>query len=680
MCMKSLMKKSKISLAILAASTTSLVTSLLNLASAAELEEIVITSEKIEETIPQDLARYGNRIEVITADQIEEMGFVDLSQTLQMAVPGLHIRPKNGAFDYIDLSLQGSRKQEVLVTIDGVRITNRLYNGTMFDTVPVHMIERIEVLKGGQGIFYGTQAVGGVINIVTKSFSNDSNGQVSVGVNSNEGYDVSAYYRGSVGKHQFVAYASKDQSDGYTPYKDEDIQPSATQHDRGYDVSNVGLKYAFNPTASTRLSVQYQHTDADLDFARPYLNYSTVNARDEDIFTAKFDWQLSESIGLYVKAYQHNWDTLYTRLFNTLDANGMVTGAIRTINDHSYWGYEDYGFNAMVKINSNYGLEYIVGYDQQNFSGSDEVWRIGDQEETVNAGFVQLRTTQELMENTSLALGIRRNSPSKADDSTVWNVTGKHHFTDGLYFRGNVGTAFRLPDIEELFLNEYYDDNNDGVPDGGWFAIGNPELKPEKSTNINLAIGGILGNLNYELIGFDREITDYIDSYVPVFIAGVEGEGFVNSSDKVEMRGAELLLNLAINNSWSANLSYITSKAEFNGSGDQLRGIPKSEIKFQMDFHPEGQPFGVVLAVDQVGEINERSGFEIGDYTLVDLSGHYYLGKEEQHRLTIRVENLGDEEYETSLSRGTLDATDASYFYNNIGLGRTLHASYSFQF
>src|SRR5690606_11881503 len=117
-----------------------------------------VTSNRIEETIPLELARYGNRVEVISAEEIRERGFVDVTQTLQMLVPGLHIRPKNGSFDYFDASLQGSRGSEILWLIDGVRITNRLYNGTSpLDTVPAHMIERIEVLKGGQGIFYRQQ-------------------------------------------------------------------------------------------------------------------------------------------------------------------------------------------------------------------------------------------------------------------------------------------------------------------------------------------------------------------------------------------------------------------------------------------------------------------------------------------------------------------------------------------
>ena len=115
-------------------------------------EEIIVLGARLEETIPLDLEQFGNRVEIITADELELGGFNDLAQSLQMRVPGLYLAPKNGAFDYVGCSLQGSRCQDILWLIDGVRINNRLYNSTSpLDTVPAHMVERIEVLYGGQG-------------------------------------------------------------------------------------------------------------------------------------------------------------------------------------------------------------------------------------------------------------------------------------------------------------------------------------------------------------------------------------------------------------------------------------------------------------------------------------------------------------------------------------------------
>ena len=102
------------------------------------------------------------------------------------------------------ISLQGSRTADVLWLVDGIRINNRLYAGTTpLDTIPASMIERIEVLDGGQALFYGTQAVAGAVNIVTKSFTDHPDGAVSLGGDSNNGKHLHGYFRDAIGKQSF---------------------------------------------------------------------------------------------------------------------------------------------------------------------------------------------------------------------------------------------------------------------------------------------------------------------------------------------------------------------------------------------------------------------------------------------------------------------------------------------
>ena len=131
-------------------------------------DRVVIVGVTIEETLPQELERYGSDLEVVTSEEIRNNVYVDAQQALQMKVPGLFVATRGGPFSYMDISLQGSRTQDMLLLVDGVRINNRLYATTMSDTLPASMIERIEVLKGGQGLYYGTQSAAGVVNLVTR--------------------------------------------------------------------------------------------------------------------------------------------------------------------------------------------------------------------------------------------------------------------------------------------------------------------------------------------------------------------------------------------------------------------------------------------------------------------------------------------------------------------------------
>src|SRR4051794_29178160 len=192
-------------------------------------ESIGVVAPRLEEDLPQLIERSGVRVQTITAAQLQNGGYYDIAQAVQALVPGLFLTPKAGPFDYVTASLQGSRTNEILWLVDGVRISNRLYNGTTpLDTIPAHMVERIEVLEGGQGLFYGTQAVAGVINVVTRAFSEHTDGAVQGGANTNQGGFVSGLLRSSASGNRFVIYGSTDDATGYQPFPDTQYQPSTT--------------------------------------------------------------------------------------------------------------------------------------------------------------------------------------------------------------------------------------------------------------------------------------------------------------------------------------------------------------------------------------------------------------------------------------------------------------------
>lgn len=628
-----------------------------------EIDEILVLEKRIEETIPLDLSRYGSRLEIITAEQIEKQGFTDITQSLQRLVPGLFVAPKNGPFDYFSGSLQGSRSQDILWLIDGVRIANRLYNSTMpLDTVPANMVERIEVLKGGQGIFYGTQAVSGVVNIVTRGFRKETDGQVSVGAHSNDGYSLGGFIRGSVSDHEFVFYGSKDNADGFQPYRDEHIQPSAGDRHRGYDVMNAGLKYAHDFNDRSRISFHYQRTDNKVDYARPSVTLAAFNEREEDIATLKWDYLWEGDSGFFAKAYYHNWDSYFSQFDNDLANPGEVI----TVDDRSFWGYEDYGLNAMARFGVSQNIQLVAGVDHQSYSGRDDVLLIADKTETVNAVFLQARSTDDWLSDTHIAIGARYNKPSDASGMTLWNVSARHEFNDNYYIRGNVGTAFRLPDAWQLFGND------------PCCTQGNPELDGESSFNINVAIGAELGEISWEFVGFHRTVEDLI---------GSSGGIRINTDNDVTIAGGEILISYVASRSWSGSVGLTVTDAEASGSSQQVPDIPETSFKGLIAYTPDGRPYGINASLVYVGDVySDVGGFfpddsfaEHGSYTIIDLSGFYEFGRSDRQRVVVRIENLLDEDYATSV-RTTQSDTGETYLYDNLGVPRTLHVSYTLGF
>ena len=660
-----MLRKTLLSLAVAAATTP---------AWAQNDEELFVVGQRLEETTPQQLAEFGNRLETLSADDIKLGGFDDLSQALQMQVPGLYVAPKNGPFDYISCSLQGSRCEDVLWLVDGVRTANRLYNTTSpLDTIPANMIERVEVLYGGQGIFYGTQSTAGVINIVTKAFTGEPSGSIGIGFDDNNGSHLSADYRTDVGDHQVVLFVSNDESDGLQPFDDSAYQPSGTDRDRSYENFTFGAKYAYDFTDRSRLTLSYQRTDNDLDFARPYWTAVSKNERVDDWLTAKWDLAASDTVDLYVKAYWHDWDTEFTEIYNDIGPGGALTGTQTVVSDHLFWGFKDYGVTTVAEFRPANTVELAVGYDYQRFWGEDQVWLIEDKTETVQAVYAQIRTTEDQLENTRLAFGARYNTLSGEADMTVWNFSGEHDLNDRLFLRGQYGTSFRLPDAEELYLRDCCE-------------VGNPDLEPEEGTNLEVGFGGRSGGdaaLQWQIIYFTREIENLIDIDFgnPAFPDG----RFENFDEAVESDGWEFVVSAAINERNSVSFDYTDTDAHFKGSSAPLQRIPESLMKLAWTYRAMSAPIDVSVSLLHTGDVFDSvaSGIgrvDYGDYTVVDVGAGFYFDDDRRHRLGARLENLFDEDYGTSIGRGRLDTNNAVYPYRNLGAPRQLHVNYSYRY
>ncbi|WP_232476239.1 TonB-dependent receptor plug domain-containing protein [Flavisphingomonas formosensis] len=632
-------------------------------------ENIVVTGQSIEEELPQQLSRYGSDIETLSETQVRDRGAVDVATALD-TVPGLYIKPGSGPFSYVDISLQGSRTQDVLWTVDGIRINNRLYGSTSpNDTLPASMIERVEVLKGGESLFYGTQAAAGVINVVTRSFTDDFNGQVNGSVDSRAGTNLDGYARGSAGRHKFVVYASRNHAEGYRPYSE--MQPSASDRRRGYRLWSIGGKYQYDFTSDLRLNLQYQHTQAKLDnLSAVYVNKSR-NDRNEEIASARLDYTGNDAVQFFLKGYFHDWKTAYVQLLNIPGVSEPVT----VYPPGTFWGYQDYGGSALIKLHLHRGLEYLFGYDFQTFNGRDDVLLIGKLDEKVHAGIFQVRTTDEISRRAHFSAGLRYNKTGGAK-KTIWNVSGRYDIGAALYAEANGGTSFLLPDASSLY----------GIDP--CCEVGNPNLKPEQSLNLNATIGGgahLSGaTIDWKLTGFTRRITDLIDADYdnPAYPNGI----YVNVPEKVTVRGAELVLDASLGEAWHMSASYTYTRSRNAGSSLQRDRTPKQFAKGSIAYDPSDRPFGANVAINWVGDAwSTISGFgrrNYGNYAVVDLGAHVYLdGAARRHRAGLTLENAFDKDYATrGYGSAPLDDGSGRFLYHYRGVPRTLRVSYGVSF
>jgi len=632
--------------------------------------DILVLAQRLEESTPEELAKYGSRLDVVEGERIDQAGIVDASQALQYLAPGLFLTPKSGAFDYVQVSLQGSRTSEVLFLTDGVRINNRLYASTSpLDSIPANMIERIEVLKGGQSLYYGTQAVGGIVNVITRDFSRETGGAIEASYDTNEGYHINGYLRGSAGDHYFVGFASHDQAEGFQAFRDEDLQPSALDRKRGYEVTTFGGKYAWEPSDQFRFSASYQHNDAIVDFIKAEDNYRNWNDRNEEIVSAKLDWSPSEAFDLYVKGYYHDWDTVYLDLRPTVNSDGTL-GDIFTVFDGEMWGFDDLGVNVLGEYRINDTIALVGGYDFQTYRGYDDVFFVQTEREQVHAPFAQVKFTSG---NLSLAAGLRHNMPSDGQKKTVWNVSGRYGADTGFYGRGQVGTAFRLPSASELY--------QDSVANG-CCEQGNPNLVAEQSFNVEGGLGFTNATINAELIGFYRNVDDLItiDFSLPAWPEGL----FVNSPGEVKVWGGEAIVTARLSDVFSATVDYNHTESEMVGTTVQLVNIPRDQGKLILNADAPSGRFGANLAANWVGDLWANVAaigrVNYGNYVVVNLGGYAFLDADKRHRITVNLDNALDTDYDTAVTRVRTDVTNISYAAGFRGTPITLHAGYRFSF
>jgi len=629
-------------------------------------ETVVVTGTSLEDTLPRQRARYGSDLAVLGELQLREGGAVDVASALR-SVPGLYVQPASGPFSYVDVSLQGSRTQDVLWTVDGVRINNRLYGGTSpNDTLPASMIERVEVLKGGESLFYGTQAAAGVINVVTREFADRFGGQVDASVDSFAGTSLGGYVRGGSGRHQFVAWGSRNRAEGYQPFSR--MEPSATDRARGYALWSVGGKYRYDLGPDWRFSLHYIHTEAKLDNLSPTRTRESRNDRNEEIASARLDYVGSDAVQLFLKAYFHDWKTAYVQIRNA--AGGGTPIVVYPAG--TFWGFRDYGGSALVQMRPHRGLDYVLGYDFQQFSGRDDVLRIGATEERVHAGSVQVRTNDDLSRRARLSAGLRYNDGSGAR-KTVWNITGRVELSDSLFFQANGGTSFLLPSASQLYQIDPCCER------------GNPDLKPENSLSVNAGLGGTLasGRVHWQATVFARRIDNLIaiDTANPAYPDGI----YANSESRVHVRGAELVLGAVLADAWHFDASYTHARARNGGSPLQRDRTPEQLARGSLAWRPRTLPVSASASVNWVGDAYATaSGFgrrNYGDYAIVDAGVQFFPDAARRHRVAINVENLFDRDYATrGFQSAVPDSGVGRFLYFTRGVPRTLRVSYGLGF
>ncbi|MDR1039770.1 MAG: TonB-dependent receptor [Deltaproteobacteria bacterium] len=633
------------------------------------LPPTVVLGRQIEEKLSTELAEYGHQVVVIQGEDIAKMGYSDLNEALAKLAPGFHVSPKSRA-DYSRYFMNG--RSEILFLIDGVRVNNRLFGSGYMDTIGIHQVERVEILYGGESLYYGTESSSGVVNVVTKKPTQELSGQVGVSYGTKRFYDAYGSLSFGLDRHRFLVSASYDGWDGYLPFPKRAYQLANNNEpaNRDYRRLNIGLKYDTDLYLAGRnnFSLSLFRSSGEFGNFSPAM-YQQWNDRVEYVGIAKWDHDVTANYSYYIKAYIHTWWSDYTQ--------ENLAHAIPT--DHLKWGFEDWGVNFLNSFRFDRGDEIILGLDFQSYWGKDYWYKIEPMHEKVWAVFVQYRPFFSFWEAWKVAIGARYNIADAAR-SFVWNLSSKMPFLedDKLYFRVNIGTNFQLPNAEQLFVNQ--------TPNG---PFGNRDLKPQRSFAASAALVSSTSLYDIEFGGFYERVTDMFGNDASNTYQNVDGKSTIYG---FTIGGAiRPLEGLSLNASYSRN--YFKNVAGNGTVTKRLNFQPSAQAKLsaQYDGNIDGRDFGIGVYANWIGKTHQRlTGFTVapparwytyGDYWLVDVN--LYVKPTDNIRVTLSLANIFDKTNAPyGLARINDPTTTVGGFVYTAPLGppftATLGVSYSF--
>jgi len=465
------------------------------------LDKVVITATKY----PTKQSNTGKVVLVITREQIEKSSGKDLAQVLNeqtgLTVSGSFSNPGKDK----SIFLRGASSNYTLILLDGIPLNDPSGTGGTFDIrlIPVEQIERIEILKGSQSTLYGSNAIAGVINIISKK--PESPQLTGQGLLSYGSYNT---FKANADLNRKSKWLEYNLNYGYFDTKGiseaKDTTRTANFDKDGFTRQSFQANIGVNVGTHIKMSPFYRFSQFDGQY-------------DADAFTDG--------------RQQYKARLVNTGLIGTFDYDkGIVTiNYGYDFTDLSYTGYSLGGkFNhaeAYVNHNINYHLKLLAGLNYQTFQLPKP--------DTTNSIFSPYASLIYHQSEFTMELGGRYNKHNRYGDNFTYSINPSYLLKGRLKMFVDISSGYRAPAINELF---------------GPFGA-NPQLKPETSSTIEGGLQGWTMNKKISALAtyYQREIEDVIVYEYP--------KGYVNR-DKQKDHGFEFELQYVPDNRWTLKASY----------------------------------------------------------------------------------------------------------------------------
>ncbi len=569
------------------------------------LEPIVVTATRTAQTADETLAS----VTVIDRAEIDRRQSKTVVEILR-GLPGIATSSSGGLGQPVSVYLRGTESDHTLVLIDGIKVGSATIGSTPWQNIPTDQIERIEVVRGPRSSLYGSEAIGGVIQIFTRrgrggpltprlslgagSYNTiRTSGGLSMGseggwLDANLGFEQSAGFNTCYGE-PFVGGCFVDEPD-------ED----------GYTNKNGALSGGWNLSDRLSLEADFLRSEGDVEFD----GSAFAGNRNETILQVARLQATAQPLDAWTSIVEigRSWDK--ARVF----FDDLFLNRFDTRRDSLGW-QNDVLFGSAQQI--------TLGVDYQRDEVTTKPTLAEDSRDNTGVYGQYLGR----IGRTDLQLSLRQDEDSQFGGHGTGNAALGYSWPNGLRLTASYGTAFKAPTFNELYFP----------------GFGNPNLKPEQSRSAEI---GISGQHPWGRWAANLYQTDVDDLITTVQVA--PNLFLPENVDRSRIRGLELWSTAELGG-WimDANLTLLDPRNESSGPNDGKLLPRRPEQTFRLDADRQFGRIGIggTLFVSGRRFDDAANRIRLDGFSLVDLRADYAFT--DALRLQARVENLFDEQYET---------------------------------
>ena len=580
-------------------------------------DEIIVTANRYAQSINESLSS----VTVISRNEIEKSAATDLPSLLGQ-VAGLDMKNNGPYGKQSSIFMRGTNSSHTLTLVDGIKLYSASAGITAYQHIPLSQIERIEIVRGPRSSLYGSEAIGGVIQIFTRKGSKETNASTSVGFGENNTRDISALFSGSDGNANFSLNVNHSSTDGIDAIVHEN-----SNDDDGYINDSVTAKFGYKFNEAVSLESTFMGADGNTEFDNCLNNVSYLNSDDCDSditqqsfsnvfnFTADGIWDSQLTIGTSRDDSENFWESQSNYTYETKRI------------DASFINNFQLSETQLVILGIDYSEDTVNTTEYANNSRDNA------------AAFIAWDSQYDSID---LSVSARHDDNEQFDTHSTGSIAAGYAINDQLKLIASYGTAFKAPTFNDLYFPFF----------------GNENLNPEESETAELSIRGTHSVLNWSFNVYQTEIDNLI-AYDP-------NTSLAANVNEAGITGAELITDFSAYQ-WDLNIgiAYIdTENKSGDNQGKELIARAKENLNFQV-YRSFGK-LAVSAAWTAQGKryISLDNSESLAGYGIVDANIDYALNK--QMKLSVKINNITDKEYAVAADsfNGTYNTLDRTLFVN----------------